>query len=256
MKGYFNPLIEKAANALFAVDQYADIFEKIALQPGMPALLRRLCRRKIAGDVRASSILFIHVPKNGGTSIKRALYASDPGHVTIRYYDLFAPELLRASATLAVLRDPVERFLSAYDFLLNGGGRDVRIQAAPLRRLAHIKSIDGLLDHLENIAGDWFKVDTFARPQWWYITDAAQTIRVKHVWLLEEPNERLTAFLRSYGVEEIQHVNRTHRSGMMLTSQQERRLQRIYRIDFDLYQTVKRAGGYSDALEGIILGRS
>ena len=69
--------------------------------------------------------MFIHVPKNGGTSVKRALYKSDPGHASLRYYRLFFPSYLARAETFAIIREPTERFLSGYDFLMNGGGRTI-----------------------------------------------------------------------------------------------------------------------------------
>lgn len=249
MKARFDPLIEKFGTVLFGVDQYADIFEKLALS-GLPAgALRRLLRRRLAADVTDAPILFIHVPKNGGTSIKRALYASDPGHVTVRYYDLLFPEQLERRETLAILREPTERFLSGFDFLLNGGGGDVSIQRGPMRRMGHIRSIDDFLDFLEGAGGDWLKVDTFARPQWWYVADRRWIIRVRHLWLLED-GEGLSRFLADRKVAQLPHANRTKRTARSVSPEQRARLQRLYAEDYALYDEVRRSGGYSDSLAG------
>lgn len=249
MKARFNPLIEKFGTGLFGVDQYADIFEKLALS-GFPAgTLRRLCRRRLAADVAESPILFIHVPKNGGTSVKRALYASDPGHVTIRYYEVFFPEQLERKETFAILREPTDRFLSGFDFLLNGGGRDVRIQSGPWERMGHIRSIDDFLDFLESADGNWLKVDTFARPQCWYVADRAGNIRVRHLLLLEE-GDGLARFLAGRNGVQLPHANRTKRAQRSVTPDQLARLQRLYAQDYALYDEVKRSGGHSDRLTG------
>jgi hypothetical protein len=252
MKAVFNPLIERVATGLLGVDQYPDIFERLALTHVHRAMIRRLGRRRLAADLEAAQFLFIHVPKNGGTSVKRALYRSDPGHASIRYYDLFFPELLRRLQTLAIVRDPVDRFLSGFDFLLNGGGCDVRIQAKPMRRMQHIRTIDALLDHLDaaTAGGNWLTVDTFLRPQSWYIVNVEGRIGVTHLWLLDRVGDGLAAFLRDHGVGKLSHANRTSRETRTLTSAQHERLSRLYADDFGLYATVKDAGGYSGSLTG------
>jgi len=63
VKAMRNPLIERTASRVFAVDQYADIFEKIAHIHHARAILRRLCRRRLPDDVAAAPLRFIHVPK-------------------------------------------------------------------------------------------------------------------------------------------------------------------------------------------------
>jgi len=254
VKAMLNPLIERVASRVFAVDQYADIFEKIAHLHHARPMLRRLCRRQLPDDVAAAPLLFIHVPKNGGTSIKQALYVSDPGHATVRFYDLFVPEHLARMPTMAILRDPVDRFLSGFDFLLNGGGSDVRILPQAMQRMAGIRTIDALLDFLEGAAGDWLKVDTFVRPQSWYVTDIEERIRIRHLWLIEETGDAMATFLAGHGVAAVPHTNRTARQNRTLTPDQRQRLQRLYGDDFALYARVKALGGYTDALWGVPLG--
>lgn len=250
MKATFNPLIERIGTALFAVDQYADIFERVAASPWPAGLLRPLFRRKLAPDIAAAPLLFIHVPKNGGTSVKRALYRSDPGHATARYYDLFFPDHLAAAESVAILRDPGERFLSGFDFLMNGGGRDVRIQDRPMQRMAAIRTPDDFLDFLEQAHGDWLKVDTFARPQSWYVADRTGRIAVRHLWLLDRAGDGLSQFMAERGLPPISHRNATQRRERTLNDAQLQRLHRLYATDYALYAALTRAGGYSSALFG------
>lgn len=250
MKATLNPLIERIGTAIFAVDQYADIFERVAASSWPAGLLRPLFRRRLAPDIAAAPLLFIHVPKNGGTSVKRALYRSDPGHATARYYDLFFPDHLVAAESIAILRDPGERFLSGFDFLLNGGGRDVRIQDRPMQRMAAIRTPDEFLDFLEQADGDWLKVDTFARPQSWYIADRSGRIAVRHLWLLDRAGDGLSQFMAQRGLPPISHRNATERRARTLTAAQQARLHRLYANDYPLYAALKSSGGYSSALFG------
>ena len=253
VRSALNPLIEAVATRLFGVDQYPDIFEKIALSRHYQPLLRRIFRRRLAADVESAPLLFVHVPKNGGTSVKRALYRSDPGHASIRYYSLFFPEFLRRVPSVAILRDPVERFLSSFDFLLNGGGNTVRIQARPLRRMRGIDTPDALIDHIESAVsqGGWLAVDTFLRPQSWYLTDVDGNVCVNHLWSLDRAGDGLSAFLRGHGAADLGHANRTRRETRMLGEQQRERLRRLYSDDFALHALVSKAGGYTFEAEGV-----
>lgn len=245
----FNPLIEQLGTMLFGVDQYADIFERLALAPRTGAFSWALPERRLPADIAEAPLLFIHVPKNGGTSVKRALYRSDPGHATLRYYERFFPASLAHKETLALIRDPVDRFLSGFDFLMNGGGGDVRIQPRPLRRMQQVRTTDDFLDFIETAGGDWLKVDTFARPQHWYIANSRNQIGVNHLWLLER-SKPLTEFLGVYGIQTLPHANRTRRQDRSLTEEQIERLKRLYPEDFALYDLLKANGGYSSALTG------
>src|SRR5262249_5332291 len=161
-----------------------------------------------------------HVPKNGGTSVKRAIYSGDPGHSTVRYYDWLDPSLRTNGVSFALLRDPVDRFLSSFDFLMNGGGDDVSIQSAAKRRLEGIGSIDQFLTYLESIAGDWFKVDSFARPQWWYVVDRSGRVAVEHLWDLNKHDQEVAEFLEGSGFRPPSHTNRTRRATRRLSLEQ------------------------------------
>jgi Sulfotransferase family len=254
VKALFNPLIEQVFRVAFRVDLYADVFERAAMgHKPAPMLLRRILRRNMSNDVADSPILFIHVPKNGGTSVKHALYSSDPGHVTLRYYEFFHGDYLTTAQSFAILRDPVDRFLSGYDFMRQGGGKDVRIQPIPMQRMRGIDSIDGLLDFIEAARGDWLRVDTFLRPQWWYVTDRATRIGVQHLWTIEETGARMSAFLAEYGLPAIPHKNRTERAPREITDSQRARILGLYAPDGVLYETVRARGGYASDLAGVSL---
>jgi len=71
--------------------------------------------------VRRSGVLLIHVPKNAGTSLSRALYGEDIGHLSLKVWMQRYPDTVRRMKVFAVIRDPVDRFVSAFRFLKGGG---------------------------------------------------------------------------------------------------------------------------------------
>lgn len=59
-------------------------------------------------------LLFIHVPKCAGTSISHALYEKVTGHQSAALYMAWDPQRFRATPSLAVVRNPYDRFCSIF----------------------------------------------------------------------------------------------------------------------------------------------
>jgi hypothetical protein len=72
--------------------------------------------------VKQSGIIFIHIPKTAGTSICKALYGTGTiGHLRIKEWQFSFPQTWRKLRVVSVVRDPLDRFLSAFYFLKKGG---------------------------------------------------------------------------------------------------------------------------------------
>lgn len=72
-------------------------------------------------DFAKTGIMFVHIPKNAGTSISLRVYGRSIGHYTWRQAFRIAPTSYLSWVKFCVVRDPVDRFVSAYDFLARGG---------------------------------------------------------------------------------------------------------------------------------------
>jgi len=65
---------------------------------------------------QAHKVIFIHVPKNAGTSITDAFQMSDFGHHYYNYYVEKYPAQWSAYQKFAIIRNPWDRFVSCYEY--------------------------------------------------------------------------------------------------------------------------------------------
>jgi hypothetical protein len=76
----------------------------------------------------ATQSIFIHIPKSAGMSVVKALYGKDSSnHDTWREYYYRDKSKFKEYFKFAFVRHPLERFISAYEYLLKGGKSDADI---------------------------------------------------------------------------------------------------------------------------------
>ncbi|WP_323991289.1 sulfotransferase family 2 domain-containing protein [Nguyenibacter sp. L1] len=205
----------------------------VALPPGAK-------RRRRLDLIRARGVLFIHVPKNAGTSVSVALYGRELRHETIRAYLNAAPDLAATLPSFAILRDPVDRFVSAYEFARRGGAH--RQVAAPFRaRYMGFRTLDDALDHVER-ARSPYGVDHVFRPQSWYVTDRSGRVAVDHLIPLPALAHagRIVPALKDV---RFPHLNGGAATRLVPSAAQRARIHALYRADFDLMAHGTISGG-------------
>jgi hypothetical protein len=94
-----------------------------------------------------TGILFVHVPKAAGTSISMTLYGRSIGHRRLSEWQTMFPHSVQKVKTFAVVRDPIARFVSAFQFLKAGGMNHVDHTFA-LENLSNYDSAEDLAEAL------------------------------------------------------------------------------------------------------------
>lgn len=233
--------LKEAIAAVMGVRMTDDVYERLSDFHCGNALLLGSGRRIPLRVIRDRGLLFIHIPKNAGTSISTALYGMPISHRTIRYYQTFAPELFHHVKSFAVLRNPVDRFLSALEFGRRGGTEDVGTHPRFWADYARFKSVDWVLEYIERqIRRSPYQLDNPLRPQSWFVRGHDGEIAVDALFLLER-FERVKEFLAAFGCREVGHANRTDRIVNELLPAQVSALQELYRDDFALVERVRSA---------------
>ncbi|HMF05466.1 MAG TPA: sulfotransferase family 2 domain-containing protein [Methylocella sp.] len=227
---------KKALCRLAGVHHYDDVFEALIRREKFPEKLGGLLRRRIPPHFRHKKALFIHVPKNAGTSIAKALYGFSTGHKTAYFYRKADPDFIDGVVAFAVLRDPVERFLSAFSFIQNGGGGEVALESGFAAILKNKTTVDSVLDFIENNASNIYRLDHVLRPQSWYLMDSSGNLIVKKLFVLGFHNKELRNFLSELGVPRLQVLNQTRPEPVALTPFQLDRVRAIYQLDTGLIE--------------------
>jgi hypothetical protein len=171
-------------------------------------------------------------------SVAEAMGARPLSHYSMRYYRTVAPRFAEAADSFAVLRDPFERFASAFAMIRSGGAERVRLSPPFREQTAHIRSVDDYLDWLEPRTP--LQCDHVMRPQSWYVTDLKTgEVLVKRLFLLGAETEVLETYLRGHGIGPLGWVNRSQRQPLDLTPAQARRVVSLYEQDFALIGTLR-----------------
>jgi len=221
--------------ALFGAYYESDIYDRACA--AMPLAMRAFHWR-IDPAFKARRLIFVHVPRAAGMSVAEALGARPLSHYSMRYYRTVAPRFAAAADSFAVLRDPFERFASAYAMVRAGGAEKVRLSPPFLQQTAHIRSVDDYLSWLETRAP--LQCDHVMRPQNWYVSDLKTgAVLVKRLFLLDTEAGALAAYLRGHGVESLGWSNRSERLPLDLSAEQCRRVEALYHQDFALIETVR-----------------
>lgn len=188
--------------------------------------------------------VFIHVPKAAGNSVTMALYGlpSDRlgGHRRARAYFNYDAELAASLFFFAFVRNPYDRFHSAYYFLKAGGMRahDRRFCETVMSRAASFRDFVGLMEESPAYC-DAVRSYHHFWPQTDFLCDADGRPLVQKIAYYENFDAEMDELCRRFAVaNRAEVVNRTGRKEHPLDEDFDARavalVRRLYAGDFAL----------------------
>jgi hypothetical protein len=153
------------------------------------------------------NLLFIHIPKNAGTWVRRMLPGSNGGHDHVSLYEIrkHYPDLVEKCTTFAIVRNPWERVVSMYNFHFNTNKMDIKgwgVYGMNILKKHHVKTFEDfvrlLFKHRANIRclGEivWEK-------QMYFITDDENSVIVDKIIRMENLHEEIRALFKEHGIK-------------------------------------------------------
>ena len=153
----------------------------------------------------SDSLVFVHIPKTGGNSVRSLLLKNlkgnkvNPPHLTYDQIINHDPKLSEIES-FCVVRNPFDRFVSTYRFIY----RDYRLQKwfgeNFLKVKENIDTMDKFINNFVMPKSPWSGHDHFTQQTVW-------SNNIKHIFKLEEP-DKILKFLKEFGIdEELPHLN-------------------------------------------------
>ncbi|WP_261591886.1 sulfotransferase family protein [Pseudoalteromonas holothuriae] len=186
--------------------------------------------------------IFIHIPKNAGTSVLNA-FGYNGHRVHAKWFDYYEsnPFLFEKSHKFAVVREPLARLYSAYNYVASGGNHsnaDIALQRLVLSKgECFANFVDHVLDR------DFLMFQNLFQPQCYYIFDGLYNCQVDTILRYESLQADWLTMSNSLGwTRQLPWVNKgTTRASARLDDRQLQKVYSLYDVDYRLlgYENVE-----------------
>lgn len=192
-------------------------------------------------------INFIHIPKNGGTSIKNICIKNKNLQYNGHYTNVYNKHLLNQ---LVVIRNPIDRFISAINYSLqkyyyepsiryllknniNTPEKFIRILMNP-SHIEHNNVLRVIKNNIHVIGNKKLKLKWTYSPQYLWINNP------KFVIIMDNFNDELMYFIKKYNLQgSVIQKNKTYTSNNVISDECKNFIIKLYKKDYEIYNTYK-----------------
>ena len=191
---------------------------------------------------RQNKFFFIHIPKAAGTSVRTAIgapFVQKYPHVKANSFRQMDPELFKSSYSFAVIRHPLERFLSAYSHIRN---MDLQNHDPILLHAPKILEWPQFLQRFET--SHWYRSVVFCalhfQPQWMFVCTPERQQIVENLFAFENMATHMRQEISGHLGRDINlptnNVSTRKKDGYELSDKARELILRHYAKDLALYE--------------------
>ena len=238
-------------------------FVKDALRAELGAVSEAISRAPVVGDrwnwaisayavrdIERAGIIFIHIPKTGGTSISKVLYRRNLPHFGAAFYAKHAPASFGRLPSFAVIRDPIERAISSWRFVRGAGSDDMAYNLYDRWRLDGLERFDDFVAFLARTPLE--RIPATFHEQVGWVSDGRGRLIVDQLFAFRS-SEGAPRGLGPWLGTSLPHLNASTSYDVSCSEQSLETLRRIYARDLHLYEHLIAQGGHA-SVKGLPLG--
>lgn len=190
-------------------------------------------------------VIFIHIPKAGGTSVAYALFGKRAGHFYAEEVLNFTGEkVFNRAYSFAIVRNPFDRLVSAYHFARQGGSKEGAIKNKKFYSNEMFNDFPSFVTQWL-VHQDPLSIEIVFRPQYLFITNQQEQVIVNYIGKLEEIQKSLTIVEQAIGVSfPIEWKNKSSHLNYKTyyNAELEELVYNYYKLDFELLGYNNRIG--------------
>jgi len=186
----------------------------------------------------AKRVIFIHIPKNAGRSIYKDVFSSEGRHIQLKRYCLYGPAKVREYYKFAVVRDPVDRFVSAFNGLKGSATSDGSYDRFVRNNIDQFNDVSGFVDWMMASKANEKKVLQWVHfyPQYKWVSLGCGKIKVDKVLRFEALPAEWPVFANEHGFNpELSFLGKGKKAKLPLTNKQINFIRRLYQKDCQLF---------------------
>ncbi|GMG87881.1 sulfotransferase family 2 domain-containing protein [Biformimicrobium ophioploci] len=218
-------------------------FQRRLLLDFLPEYRQREFERTLVGKMTYPDVfdrtqsIFIHVPKNAGKSVTRALYGvKTVGHTTASWYQQADPEKFQRYFKCAFVRNPWDRVASTFTYLRQGGAESSPQDREWSAFMQRFGSFDEFVTGW--LTPDNARLRTVLTPQYLFLVNRFGVVEMDFIGRVENVTGDFTVIADKLGVAaELPHLNRSAREDYraLYTDRSREIVGNIYQRDIELF---------------------
>ena len=202
-------------------------------------LLRSRLRSPLDEINYKSNSIFIHIPKTAGSSICNSIVGKDVGHIPLCVYELFSDISLKNYFTYTFVRNPIDRFESAFYYLKAGGGNKLDKKWANKYNLESY-DINEFIHLLINPITR-YKIMRWIHfiPQYKFLQNSNNEIHIDFIARFENIEHDFKELCKKLDIfTQLDHINVTKHKTNIIDLSSKKIIYKYYKKDFNFFNYV------------------